>query len=74
MLLEGAGVGDMRGGFGEPSFRVGGRPGDMQDENLPSTSHSPCPLPSGSPSAHQTDGAPTKVPRDKLTVHMVAYF
>lgn len=55
--LEGAGVGDMRGGFGGPSFRVGGRP--WQDKNLPSTSHSPCPLPSGSPSAHQTDCAGT---------------
>ena len=51
-----------------------GDPGDVQDKNLPSTSHSPCPLPSGSPFAHQTDCAPTKVSRDKLIVHMVAYF
>lgn len=73
--LEGAGVGDTRGGIGGPSFRVGGRPwGRVQDKNLPSTSHSPCPLPSGSPFAHQTDCAPTKVSRDKLIVHMVAYF
>lgn len=72
--LEGAGMGDTIVALEDLLSELEGDPGDVQDKSLLSTSHSPCPLPSGSPFAHQTDCAPTKVSRDKLIVHTVAYF